>query len=262
MRPSPRRAISYGGRLPIDSPRNSTLPAVSGNAPEISLKVVLLPAPLGPIRPRISPGRISNDRSLTATRPPNCLRTPCTSSSTWSRGGACAPAAAAVGHRRRRAAWAGSARATATGPRARTAAAGRSGCRRRRVRSCRRARAVRQHVLQHLLQQRDQRGADHRAPDAAGAADDRHEQVLDALVDAEGRRVDEALQMRIQPAGNAGEQRRIDEDDDLQPRRRRRRRPRPCPARPSATRIARPGRESSRLFVAHSAASAMAQIRK
>ncbi len=71
-------------------------------------------------------------------------------------------------------------------------------------------------LLQQLLQQRDQRRADDRAPDAAGAADHRHEQVLDALVDAERRRIDEALQMRIQPPGNAGEQRGVDEDDDLQ----------------------------------------------
>ena len=77
---------------------------------------------------------------------------------------------------------------------------------------------MRQPVLQHLLHQRDQRRADHRAPHAAGAADDRHEQVFDALVAAERRRIHEALQVRVQPAGNAREQRRVDEDDDLEPR--------------------------------------------
>ena len=51
-----------------------------------------------------------------------------------------------------------------------------------------------------------------------GAADDRHEQVLDALVDAERRRIHEALQVRVEPAGDAREQRRVDEHDDLEPR--------------------------------------------
>src|SRR6266498_2693131 len=70
----PRRAISNGRRLPIDSPRNTISPDVSGSAPEIRLNIVLLPAPFGPMRPRISPHRIENDRSLTATSPPNSLR--------------------------------------------------------------------------------------------------------------------------------------------------------------------------------------------
>jgi hypothetical protein len=45
------------------------------------LKVVLLPAPLGPIRPTMSPARMSKLMSLTATSPPNSLRTACTCSS-------------------------------------------------------------------------------------------------------------------------------------------------------------------------------------
>jgi hypothetical protein len=40
----------------------------------------------------------------------------------------------------------------------------------------------------------------------ADAAQHRHEQVLDALVDAEGRRVDAALEVREQPARDAGQQ--------------------------------------------------------
>jgi hypothetical protein len=39
----------------------------------------------------------------------------------------------------------------------------------------------------------------------AHAAQHRHEQVLDALVDAEGRRVDGALEVRKQPARDAGQ---------------------------------------------------------
>ena len=55
--------------------------ASSGSTPVIRLKVVDLPAPLGPIRPTISPARTWKLTSLTATRPPNSLRTACTSSS-------------------------------------------------------------------------------------------------------------------------------------------------------------------------------------
>ena len=183
---------------------------------------MLLPAPLGPIRPTISPGRISNERSLTATRPPNCL--------------ARRPDARAA-HRRRVRALARAAAAARSG----TGGGARCGQQAREPRpDARRARGAaaatirmpnttisklplrpeqsRQHVLQHLLRQRDQRRADHRAPHAARAADDRHEQVLDALVDAERRRIDEPLQVRVEPARDAGEQRRVDEDDDLEPR--------------------------------------------
>ena len=78
---------------------------------------------------------------------------------------------------------------------------------------------VRQQILQPLLEQRDQRRTDHRAPDTAGAADDCHEQVFDTLVDPERAGVDEALQVRVQPPRNAREQPCIDEHDDLQPRR-------------------------------------------
>ena len=43
-------------------------------------------------------------------------------------------------------------------------------------------------ILQLLLQHLDDAGADDRAPHVADAADHRHEQVLDALVQAEGGR--------------------------------------------------------------------------
>ena len=58
----------------MDSPAKLMAPALKGRAPLIKLNMVLLPAPLGPMSPRISPERNSNERSLTATRPPNCLR--------------------------------------------------------------------------------------------------------------------------------------------------------------------------------------------
>ena len=62
------------------------------------------------------------------------------------------------------------------------------------------AQQLRQQVLQLLLEQRDQGRAEHRAPQVARAADHRHEQVLDADVEVERRRVHEALQVRVEPA--------------------------------------------------------------
>ena len=49
-------------------------PPDGGSTPVIRLKVVLLPAPLGPISATISRGRTSKETSLTAITPPNCLR--------------------------------------------------------------------------------------------------------------------------------------------------------------------------------------------
>ncbi len=71
-----------------------------------------------------------------------------------------------------------------------------------------------QHVLQLGLQQRDQRGAQHRAPQVARAADHGHEQVFDADVEVERRRVDEALQVRVEPARHRRQQRRQHEQFD------------------------------------------------
>ena len=48
--------------------------------PESMLKIVLLPEPLGPMRPRISPCSTANERLLTAVKPPKRLTSPLTSS--------------------------------------------------------------------------------------------------------------------------------------------------------------------------------------
>jgi hypothetical protein len=45
--------------------------------------MVLLPEPLGPIRPRISPSSTSKDTALTAVKPPNRLVSPWTESTYW-----------------------------------------------------------------------------------------------------------------------------------------------------------------------------------
>ncbi len=83
----PRRAIAREGLSPIDWPRHCTAPADSGSTPVTRLNSVDLPAPLGPISATMSPPCTPKLTSLTATRPPNCLRTACTSSSRSPRAG-------------------------------------------------------------------------------------------------------------------------------------------------------------------------------
>ena len=55
-------------------------PPSAASAPAIRLKVVLLPEPFGPIRPRISPSATSKETRLTAVKPPKLLVRPSTDS--------------------------------------------------------------------------------------------------------------------------------------------------------------------------------------
>src|SRR2546430_15743970 len=64
------RARRGGGPPPISAPRKRTEPALGLSAPAMRLNTVLLPEPLGPIRPRISPSATSNETLLTAVKPP------------------------------------------------------------------------------------------------------------------------------------------------------------------------------------------------
>src|SRR4029079_16717702 len=66
-------------------------------------------------------------------------------------------------------------------------------------------------ALQDFLEDHHDAGPEHRTPDITGAADDGDEQILDAGLRAERRRVGGALEMRIQPAGQAGQHGCIDE---------------------------------------------------
>ena len=54
----------------MTSPLNVTSPRVGFTKEEMSLKIVDLPAPLGPMIDRISFGSTSKETSLTAVRPP------------------------------------------------------------------------------------------------------------------------------------------------------------------------------------------------
>ena len=51
----PRLMILCGGRPAISWPSKRIDPPEGGKVPDSMLKIVLLPEPLGPIRPRISP---------------------------------------------------------------------------------------------------------------------------------------------------------------------------------------------------------------
>src|SRR5690606_32360642 len=80
VRASPSLQMRYGGRPPTSRPSSRTDPSVGANSPAMTLNVVLLPEPLGPIRPRISPSASSKERFLTAVNPPKRLVSPCTES--------------------------------------------------------------------------------------------------------------------------------------------------------------------------------------
>ena len=54
-------------------------PALTGSAPETRLNSVVLPAPLGPMRPVMEPARTASEQWSTARRPPKSLTTPRTS---------------------------------------------------------------------------------------------------------------------------------------------------------------------------------------
>src|SRR4051794_378805 len=66
----PRFTTACGLRPTMFSPPRCTSPEVGAMKPAIRLKAVVLPAPLGPIKPRISPACSSNDKPATARKPP------------------------------------------------------------------------------------------------------------------------------------------------------------------------------------------------
>ena len=81
VRHMPSAAMSRERRPASEAPPTKrTSPPLNGSRPEIRLKVVDLPAPLGPISPTICPALIWKLMLFTATSPPNCLRMPRTSS--------------------------------------------------------------------------------------------------------------------------------------------------------------------------------------
>src|SRR5882757_8656986 len=74
----PRLMMLCGARPAISTPSNFIEPADGGKVPDSMLKIVLLPEPFGPIRPRISPCSTLNDTLLTAVKPPKHFTNPST----------------------------------------------------------------------------------------------------------------------------------------------------------------------------------------
>src|SRR6476659_5861157 len=100
-------------------PLNDQSPASGRSKPVSRLKNVVLPAPLGPIRPVMTPRWISTWSTSTAVRPPKVRRTP---SATTIGSGFCAPGSWGTSLRAARAAFT-STRAVAVPPVARSAVA-------------------------------------------------------------------------------------------------------------------------------------------
>src|SRR5581483_263662 len=67
----PAREIRFGGRPAMSCPSKTMRPAVGRRTPVRQLKNVDLPAPLGPMIARISPGTALKFTPLSAVRPPN-----------------------------------------------------------------------------------------------------------------------------------------------------------------------------------------------
>ena len=73
VRASPLRQISWAGAWVISVPPTEIVPLVTGSIPVIMLTIVVLPAPLGPIRPMILPAGTSMFTLSDATTPPKRL---------------------------------------------------------------------------------------------------------------------------------------------------------------------------------------------
>src|SRR5664279_1191719 len=71
----PRHTRRAGNSDVMSSPSNTMRPELGVRKPLIMLKNVVLPAPLGPMTARSSPGSTVIDISSTAIRLPKCLQT-------------------------------------------------------------------------------------------------------------------------------------------------------------------------------------------
>ena len=80
VRPMPSRARSYTGRPLMSLPARCTVPVSGRRIPRTQLKKVVLPAPLGPMRPTRSPGSTLRSTSRRASMPANVFLMPRASS--------------------------------------------------------------------------------------------------------------------------------------------------------------------------------------
>src|SRR5262249_54598270 len=87
----PSRAIWWVLSPSMRRPSKWTAPASGRSRLVMRLKTVVLPDPLGPMRPTMLPVATSKEHSLTARSPPKSFVSPATASAGVSRGGAGAP---------------------------------------------------------------------------------------------------------------------------------------------------------------------------
>src|SRR4051794_1141873 len=104
VRASPSSARRSGEREVTSCPCNSTVPEVGERSPVRQLKKVDLPAPFGPMRPRISPAFTATEAESTALKAPKTLVMPRASSSIGRCSVDWAPAPTAL-HQSEQAAW-------------------------------------------------------------------------------------------------------------------------------------------------------------
>ena len=166
-------------------PANVTVPEVAGSAPVIRLKLVLLPAPFGPISAVMVPAFTSKDTLSTATRPAEALG----QALDLQRAPTDVRAAASSASAARRCAGGG---AACSGLRQILADQRHDAAARLVQQQDEQAaehhdfeigavgRQMRQQILQPVLGERDRSRTHHRAGDRARAAEHRHQQIFDA----------------------------------------------------------------------------------
>src|SRR5882757_8272881 len=196
VRARPSRALASGDKLVMSWPSNKTLPEVDMRSPVRQLKKVDLPAPFGPIRPKMSPCSSITDAASTALKLPKALVTSRASRSMrCSRCNCCLRSFAAPGPE----------------PLDQGQNAARLKARDQyddgAVHDEGQTRALAaEQIVGDFLQRHQDRRADQRPEQQAGAAQRRHDQYLHGDQDAEPRfRIDEPEHHRVERAGDAGQ---------------------------------------------------------
>src|SRR6202165_655725 len=196
VRARPSCARTSGVRLVMSRPSNKTLPDVDRRSPVRQLNSVDLPAPFGPIRPRMSPCSSVTDAASTALKLPKALVT-----SRASRSMRCS----------RRDCWLR--RFAAPGPEPLDQGQNAAGLKARdqyddgAVHDEGQARTLAaEQVVGDFLQRHQDSSTYQRPEQQAGAAQRRHDQHLHGDQDAKpGFRIDESEHHRVKRAGDAGQ---------------------------------------------------------
>src|SRR3954453_10279455 len=198
VRASPRWARASGVRLVMSCPSSKTVPEVDNRSPVRQLNSVDLPAPLGPIRPRMSPCSSVTEALSTALKLPNAF---VRSRASRSMGGSLRND--------------GFRRFAALRPQPVDQGQNAAGLEPRDQdndraidHECQSRTLAAEQVVGNLLQRHQDRGADQRPEQQAGAAERRHDQHFYGNQDAEpGFRIDESEHHGVERAGDAGQSR-------------------------------------------------------